>query len=433
MASSPSSSPAGSADAFDRYLEELYPGNVPAARERYAALEKHFSAAHGLKPVCFASAPGRVEVGGNHTDHNHGCVLAAAINLDAIAAAAPADDGQITITSEGYARPVVVRCDDTAVKKEELGTTAALVRGIIARFREKGYRSGGFKAHITSQVAPGSGLSSSAAIEVLIGTVLNALYNDGKIRQEELAVIGQYAENVYFGKPCGLMDQTASAVGGIVTIDFRDPVRPDIHRLSRSFDEFGLRVLVIHTGGSHADLTPEYASVPAEMRAVAQAMGGKVCRDIAGEQALLAAVPSLRAALGDRAILRAIHFLRETARVQEQVRALESGDIRGFLQEVIASGRSSALWLQNCYAVSMPAEQGIMLALAVTEQYPGMAQRGAWRVHGGGFAGTMLAVLPADIVPGYRAAMETLFGQGSVAVLTVRHPGAVSFTRANEA
>ncbi|CAG1769885.1 partial galactokinase, partial [uncultured bacterium] len=378
-------------------------------------------------PVLYASAPGRVEVGGNHTDHNHGSVLAAAIDLDAVAAAAPTSDRLITVTSEGYRDPVSLRCDDLAVKKGEHSTTLALVRGIVARFAEKGYRTGGFCAHITSQVAAGSGLSSSAAVEVLIGTILNGLFNDGAIRPEEIAAIGQYAENVYFGKPCGLMDQTASAVGGIVTIDFRDPAHPDIRQLRRSFGEFGLQVLVIHTGGSHADLTPEYAAVPAEMKAIAQALGGRVCRDIDGEQALVAALPGLRSVAGDRAVLRAIHFLRETARVGEQVRALEAGDIAGFLAGVTASGRSSALWLQNCYPSSAPSEQGIMLALALTEQYPGVAQRGAWRVHGGGFAGTMLAILPGDLVQGYRAAMEAVFGTGSVAVLTVRQAGAVSW------
>ena len=413
--------------AFVHYLEDLYPGKADAARTRYGALERQFVNAYGVAPVLYASAPGRVEVGGNHTDHNHGRVLAAAIDLDAIAAAAPTADGMITVTSEGYQHPVSVRCDETAAKKDESGTTQSLVRGIVARFKEKGYRTGGFRAHITSQVAPGSGLSSSAAVEVLIGTILNGLFNDGAIAPEEIAAIGQFAENVYFGKPCGLMDQTASAVGGIVTIDFRDPGKPEIRQLKRSFGEFGLQVLVIHTGGSHADLTPEYAAVPAEMKAVAQALGGTVCRDIADEQALVAALPGLRAVAGDRAVLRAIHFLRETARVGEQVHALESGDIAGFLGGVIASGRSSALWLQNCYPSSAPTEQGIMLALALTEQYPGVAQRGGWRVHGGGFAGTMLAILPGDLVPGYRAAMEAVFGAGSVAVLTARQAGAVWF------
>ncbi len=425
MTSSSHDPHAGEGTTFAGYLGALYPRDPAAAQTRYAALERQFVAAFGTSPALFASAPGRIEVGGNHTDHNHGRVLAAAIDLDAIAAAAPVAGGMITITSEGYQRPVIVQCEDTAFRKDEAGTTQALVRGIVARFREKNYRVGGLNAHITSQVAPGSGLSSSAAIEVLIGTLFNALYNEGRIGQEELAVIGQYAENVYFGKPCGLMDQTASAVGGIVTIDFRDPGSPVIHRLTRSFDEFGLQVLVIHTGGSHADLTPEYAAVPAEMKAVARALGGKVCRDIADESTLVAALPALRTQLGDRAVLRAIHFLRETARVAEQVRALESGDIRSFLAGVIASGRSSALWLQNCYAATVPSEQGIMLACALSEQYPGVAERGAWRVHGGGFAGTMLAVLPGDIVPGYRAAMERVFGPGSVAVLTVRQPGAV--------
>lgn len=422
--------PEGTATAgasFTRVLESVYPGATDAARLRYAALEKTFLATFNVAPVLYASAPGRVEVGGNHTDHNHGRVLAAAIDLDAIAAAAPTTDGLITVTSEGYRNPVTLRCDDHAVNTAEHGTTLALVRGIVARFAEKGHRTGGFRAHITSQVAAGSGLSSSAAVEVLIGTILNGLFNDGAIAPEEIAAIGQYAENVYFGKPCGLMDQTASAVGGIVTIDFRDPARPEIRQLRRSFGEFGLQVLVVHTGGSHADLTPEYAAVPAEMKAIAQALGGEVCRDIAGEEALVSALPALRTVAGDRAVLRAIHFLRETARVEEQVRALEAGDIAGFLAGVIASGRSSALWLQNCYPSSAPAEQGIMLALALTEQYPGVAQRGGWRVHGGGFAGTMLAILPGDLVQGYRAAMEAVFGAGSVAVLTARQAGAVSW------
>jgi galactokinase len=291
---------------------------------------------------------------------------------------------------------------------------------------------GGCRAYIRSQVAPGSGLSSSAAIEVLIGTILNALYNGGSIPPEEIAAIGQYAENEYFGKPCGLMDQVASAVGGIVTIDFRDPARPSIQRLRRSFTEFGLQVLVVHTGGSHADLTPEYAAVPAEMKAVAKALGGTVCRDIPGEDVLVRAIPSLRGALGDRAILRAIHFLRETDRVGAQVRSLEEGNIAEFLMHVSASGRSSALWLQNCYAGSMPSEQGIMLALALTEEYPGVRQRGACRVHGGGFAGTMLAILPGDLVTGYRERMEHVFGPGSVAVLTVRGTGAAVYERTSE-
>lgn len=430
MPTSGASLPGGTVTAgasFTRFLETVYPGKSELARARYAALEQTFLASFQIAPVLFASAPGRVEVGGNHTDHNHGCVLAAAIDLDAIAAAAPTTDGLITVTSEGYRDPVALRCDDRAARTAEHGTTLALVRGIVARFAEKGYRTGGFRAHISSQVAAGSGLSSSAAVEVLIGTILNGLFNDGAIRPEELAAIGQYAENAYFGKPCGLMDQTASAVGGIVMIDFRDPAHPDIRQLRRSFGEFGLQVLVIHTGGSHADLTPEYAAVPAEMKAIAQALGGRVCRDIGDERALVAALPGLRAVAGDRAVLRAIHFLRETARVEDQVRALEAGDIAGFLAGVIASGRSSALWLQNCYPSSAPAEQGIMLALALTEQYPGVALRGGWRVHGGGFAGTMLAILPGDLVQGYRAAMEAVFGQGSVAVLTARHAGAVSW------
>jgi galactokinase len=418
--------------SFSAFLRHLYGSGAEAARERYAAIAGQYLQHFGREPSHFISAPGRVEIGGNHTDHNHGCVIAASVNLDAVAAAGPTDDGVITIVSEGYARAVTVRCDDLTKQKGECGTTQALVRGIAARFREKGYRTGGCRAYISSQVAPGSGLSSSAAIEVLIGAVLNALYNEEKIPPEEIAAIGQYAENEYFGKPCGLMDQVASAVGGIVTIDFGDPARPLIQRLRRSFTEFGLQVLVVHTGGSHADLTPEYAAVPAEMKAVAHALGGSVCRDIANEDVLLRAIPALRKSLGDRAILRTIHFLRETARVGEQVRSLEAGNITEFLTHVSASGRSSALWLQNCYAGSMPAEQGIMLALALTEAYPGVRQRGACRVHGGGFAGTMLALLPEDLVAGYRERMEFVFGPGSVAVLTVRATGAAVHERRSE-
>jgi galactokinase len=417
---------------FSAFLTRLYGSGADAARERYAAIAGEYLRRFGSESSLFASAPGRVEIGGNHTDHNYGCVIAASVNLDAVAAAGRTDDGVITIVSEGYGQAVSVRCDDPAKREDEHGTTQALVRGIAARFRAKGYRVGGCQAFIRSQVAPGSGLSSSAAIEVLIGTILNALYNGGSILPEEIAAIGQYAENEYFGKPCGLMDQVASAVGGIVTIDFRDPARPSIQRLQRSFTEFGLQVLVVHTGGSHADLTPEYAAVPAEMKAVAHALGGTVCRDIAGEDVLVRAIPTLRSALGDRAVLRAIHFLRETDRVGEQVRSLEEGNIAEFLMHVSASGRSSALWLQNCYAASMPSEQGIMLALALTEEFPGVRQRGACRVHGGGFAGTMLAILPADLVPGYRERMEYVFGPGSIAVLTVRGAGAAVYERRSE-
>ena len=415
--------------SFDEFLIRLYGTGADDARERYDAIAHQYGQIFGGEPTLFASAPGRVEIGGNHTDHNHGCVIAASVNLDAVAAAGPADDGVITVVSEGYARAVTVSCNELTVQESERGTTQALVRGIAARFREKGYTVAGFRACIRSQVAPGSGLSSSAAVEVLFGTILNALYNEGKIPPAEIAAIGQYAENVYFGKPCGLMDQVASAVGGIVTIDFGDPARPVIRRLSRSFAEFGVQVIVVHTGGSHADLTPEYAAVPAEMKAVAGAMGGEVCHDIPGEDALVQAIPGLRTSQGDRAILRAIHFLRETARVGDQVRALEEGNIAEFLLLVSASGRSSALWLQNCYVGAMPTEQGIMLALALTESYPGVCERGACRVHGGGFAGTMLALLPADLVAGYRRRMEYVFGPESVSVLTVRDTGAAVHRR----
>lgn len=412
---------------FGAYLTHLYGDHAGSARSRYALLEQRLREQFHAVPEVFASAPGRVEIGGNHTDHNHGRVIAASIGLDAIAAAVRSDDGIIRIESEGYAGVVEVGCTDLEPRAEEAGTTQALVRGIAARFRAVGLRVGGFRATVSSQVAPGSGLSSSAAFEVLAGTLLSTLYNEGRVGAEDIAIIGQYAENAYFGKPCGLMDQVASAVGGIVTIDFEDPAHPVIRRLTRSFTESGIRPVVVHTGGNHADLTAEYAAVPAEMKAVARALGGDVCRDIGGEDAVVRAIPRLRGEVGDRAILRALHFLGETSRVARQVAALDDGRIGDFLAEVTASGRSSALWLQNCNVGTAPAEQGIMLALALTEGLPGVAGRGGWRVHGGGFAGTMLALLPVDLIAPFRERMEHVFGAGSVVPLTVRTTGATAF------
>jgi galactokinase len=368
------------------------------------------------------STPGRTEIGGNHTDHNAGRVLAAGVSLDAIAVATPAPDDVIRVYSEGYPEPFVVELDSLAPRKEEEGTTSALIRGIASRMRELGYRIGGFNAYITSDVLGGSGLSSSACIEVLLGNIINHLYNDGKIDEILLAKIGQYAENVYFNKPCGLMDQIACAVGGFVTIDFKDFDNPVVRKIDFDFAAQNYSLLVINTGGSHADLTDDYASVPREMKAVASALGKKVCRELTMEE-VIQNIPKLRAQVGDRAILRAMHFLAEDQRVVQQVEALERGDFAGFLRLVNESGDSSWKWLQNCYTTKNPHEQGITLALSVTENFLKGSGKGACRVHGGGFAGTVLVFMPNELLDEYVGLMEGIFGKGSVTVLSIRPYG----------
>jgi galactokinase len=369
------------------------------------------------------STPGRTEISGNHTDHNHGRVLAAAVNLDAAAAAAKNPTNTIVIYSQGYDSAFEVNLDEAAPKKEEQGTTAALIRGIAVRFRELGYKTGGFNACITCDVQLGSGLSSSAVIEVLIADILNALYNEGKINEDTMAVIGQYAENNYFGKPCGLMDQLACAKGGIVTIDFKVPSNPVVKKVNFDFSRQDFSVLVVDTGGSHAGLTEDYASIPREMKAVAGAIGKKVCRDIDYGD-VIRNLKKLRAGVGDRAILRALHFLEENHRVKLQVEALENNDFDLFLKFVRESGNSSLRWLQNCYSVKNTAEQGIPLALMLTKNYIKKTGRGACRVHGGGFAGTIQVFLPKPLLPDYIRLMEPVFGKGCVRVLSIRPTGA---------
>ncbi len=379
---------------------------------------EHFGAA---KPRYF-SAPGRIEIGGNHTDHNRGKVLAAAVDLDSIAAAAPADDGQVTIISEGYNRPFVVSVHDVAPHPAERETTSALIRGIAARFRQLGFEADGFRACIHSDVPVGSGLSSSASIEVLIATIWNEMHNGGAIPPDRIALIGQYAENVYFGKPSGLMDQITCATGGIVKIDFQDPDSPRIESIDFDFESSGYVTLVVDTGGSHADLTDEYASIPREMREVAAQFGREVCRQIS-EDDILGMLSEVRARVGDRAVLRALHFLRESRRVEQQVEALRRGDMPRFLRLIEESGSSSYRLLQNCLVPRRPMEQGIPLALALAENFV-QAHGGACRVHGGGFAGTILVFLPPARSDGFRTLMESAFGTGCVRCLRIRRRGA---------
>lgn len=417
----------GRLSEFDHALRQIYgvdPHILERQNERYQQLLDQFKSKFGKGLTHLFSTPGRTEIGGNHTDHNHGRVLAASVNLDAIAVAAKNKDDRITLYSAGYENAFVINLNRLDPVEKEQGTTDALIRGIAARFKTLGFQIGGFNACISSDVLQGSGLSSSAAIEVLIGSILNGLYNDGAISAEILAMIGQYAENEYFGKPCGLMDQMACAVGGIITIDFENPGAPIVERVTFNFEAQKYRVLVVDTGGNHADLTEDYAAVPAEMKAVANALGAAVIRDIDEEQ-LFHEMKSLRETVGDRALLRALHFIGDNHRVKAQVAALETGNFEGFLQLVNESGNSSFKWLQNIYTIKNVREQGISLALALTEQFISKTGEGACRVHGGGFAGTIQVFLPEASVADYTQQIEGVMGKGSVVNLKIRPPGTV--------
>ena len=389
---------------------------------RYEKLAFDFKKLFGIEELHLFSTPGRSEIGGNHTDHNHGRVLAASINLDSIAAAAPTEDDTVTLHSEGYHHPFRVSLDDLTLREKEKNTTAALIRGIAAGLKERGYRIGGFKAAMTSQVLVGSGLSSSASVEVLIGSIFNTLYNENAIEPDILAMIGQFAENQYFGKPCGLMDQMTCAVGGFVTIDFKDPGKPVVKKIPFDFAAQNTHLLVVDTGGNHADLTADYASVPAEMKAVARVLGGKVLRDVPYEK-VLKKIPGLRAKTGDRAILRAMHFFLDNDRVERQVEALENGDFERFLDLVNASGNSSMKWLQNCYTTQAPDDQGVTLALALSENYINRIGKGACRVHGGGFAGTIQVFMNDAYIEEYIYLMASIFGRNTIKVLDIRPVG----------
>ena len=385
------------------------------------ALDRGFVAAFGAEPVRYFSAPGRTEIGGNHTDHQRGRVLAAAVNLDTVAAVRENGTDVIRILSAGYPR-CEISVKDLTPKAEEINSTASLIRGVAARFVQQGCEVKGFDAYCESTVLPGSGLSSSAAYEVLIGTIINHLFFDSKATQAEVAQIGQYAENVFFGKPCGLMDQTASAVGNLVTIDFFDKDHPVIKPVTFDFSTSGHALCIIDTHASHADLTDEYAAVPGEMKAVAAHFGKEVLTQI-DEADFYAAIPVLREKCGDRAVLRAAHFYRETARVPQQVAALEKGDFEAFLKLIKESGYSSYMYLQNVIPAGYKEHQDVGLALALCEHY--LQGKGAYRVHGGGFAGTVQAFVPFEILEQFRAGIDGALGEGSCHVLSIRPQGGV--------
>ena len=371
------------------------------------------------REVSLFSAPGRSEVCGNHTDHNHGRVLAARISLDAIAVASPNDTGVVSIKSKGYPMDVI-SCDELEVDEKNFGKSSELIRGILSRFKQLGYNIGGFDATTASKVLSGSGLSSSAAFEVLVCTILNHLYNDGKIDPVEIAQISQYAENVYFGKPCGLLDQMACSVGGFVTIDFNDPSKPIIKKVDFDFASCGHSLCIVDTKGDHSDLTDEYAAVRAEMEAVAAFFGKKVLREL-DKQTVIENAADIRAAVSDRAVLRAIHFFNDDERVVKEVEALENGDFGQFKKLTIESGRSSYMYNQNVYACSAPLSQPLSLALAVSEEL--LKGKGAWRVHGGGFAGTIQAFVPNEMLDEYKNTMNSIFGDDACYVLSIRPMG----------
>jgi len=389
--------------------------------QKKAALDHGFSAVFGGQPQRYFSAPGRTEIGGNHTDHQQGKVLAAAVNLDTVAAVRVNGSDQIRIQSQGY--PMCEICvKELKPIAQEINTTAALIRGVAARFAELGCEVKGFDAYCESTVLPGSGLSSSAAYEVLIGTIINNLFFDGRIRQPEIAMIGQYAENVFFGKPCGLMDQTASAVGGLVTIDFADKDHPDIRSVRFDFSACGHALCIIDSRASHADLTDEYAAIPQEMKTVCDHFGKEALTQVP-EEDFYAAISALREKCGDRAVLRAVHEYQENKRVTAQVAALESGDFDTFLKLIKESGFSSWMYLQNVIPAGYKAHQDMAVALALCEKY--LCGRGAYRVHGGGFAGTVQAFVPFDLLESFRAGIDAVLGEGACHVLSIRPQGGV--------
>ena len=404
-------------------LASLYccaPAETASEAARYAAvldgLEKTFGshAEAGLY-----SAPGRTEIGGNHTDHQHGRVLAGSVNIDMIAAAAPNDKNQLRVQSEGYDL-CVIDLNDLEARKEEENTTAALLRGECAAFTQRGAKLAGLDVYISSNVPKGSGVSSSAAFEVLIGVILNDCFMTEKVSPIAIAQIGQWAENVYFGKPCGLMDQMGSSVGGAVAIDFADPAAPVVRKVDYDFSKSGHALCIVDTGSCHADLTDDYAEITQEMGAVAAHFGKQVLRDVPEEQ-FRAEIPSLRVRCGDRAVLRALHFYDDDRRAVEEADALEAGDFERFLALVNASGISSSLHLQNTWSIADPKQQAIPLALAVGREL--LDGTGAIRVHGGGFAGTIQAFVPVEKLTAFKSGMEKLLGPGMCHILHIRPQG----------
>ena len=401
---------------LDIYVDE---DKISYQKQRYVNAIENYIEEFGEDDVEIYSAPGRSEVGGNHTDHQHGEILAASINLDAIGIVKKTDDMKVSILSKGYTL-TTISLENLDMQEEEKETTIALIKGVVAGLANRGYKIGGFKAYITSDVLIGAGLSSSAAYETLIGNIVSGLYNNMSVSAEEIAIIGQFAENVYFGKPCGLMDQMACSVGNMVHVDFADINNPKVEKVTFDLNKYEYSLCITDTKGSHADLTADYAAVPEEMKKVAAFFGKEVLLGLTVDD-ILENIVKVREQVGDRGVLRALHFIRENERVQKEVSYLSDEDIEGFLKTVAASGNSSYKYLQNVYSNADVQHQNVSLALAISEDFLG--DNGVSRVHGGGFAGTIQAFVKNDIVIEYQKIMDKVFGQGACSVLKIRKYG----------
>ena len=409
---------------FDSVLTDIYGSDeevLAVQRTRYSSAINRYVELFGEGEVDIYSAPGRTEICGNHTDHQHGRVLAASIDLDAIAIVGEGDGDTIDFVSEGY-DPIRLSSADLSLSKEEEGTTKALIKGVIKGMQDRGYKTGSFKAYVTSNVLSGSGLSSSAALESIIGTILSGLYNEMTVSAVDIAIIGQYAENVYFGKPCGLMDQIACSVGDFVEIDFADPTNPVVTKINFDIQSNGYRLCIVDTKGSHANLTDDYAAIPAEMRQVADFFGKEYLRDVAFDD-FISSIPDLYGKVSDRAVLRAFNYFLEDQRVNKAAEALRENRFEDFLSIIKESGNSSYKYLQNVYSNKYEDQQPVPTTLLLSEYYLG--ENGVCRVHGGGFAGTIQAFVKEEAVAGYKAFIENILGEGTCHVLNIRKQGGI--------
>ena len=410
---------------YDRLFSRMYPGEQMAAqRSRYIAAVKAFVETYGDRDnLALFSAPGRTEIGGNHTDHNHGKVLAGSINLDCVGVAAVNDTNFVNIVSETFNQSFTIDLNHLE-PSDRMAGTVDLVKGLLKGFEKSGYEVGGFDAYVTSNVISAAGVSSSASFEMLLCSMLNTFFNAGKMDTVAYAHIGKYSENHYWNKASGLLDQMACAVGGLITIDFLEPQAPVVEKIDFDFASQNHSLIIVNTGKGHADLSADYSSVPNEMKKVAQFFGKEVCAEIK-EQDVIDHLAELRAYAGDRSVLRALHFFEENKRVEAEVRALKENRFGDFLDGITSSGNSSWKWLQNCYTNSNVQEQGISIALALTEMFIAEKKRGACRIHGGGFAGVIMAMLPNDLVDEYVAYIEKAMGEGSAYRMSIRPYGAI--------
>lgn len=391
--------------------------------ERYRHVAEGFKKAYGDGDVLLFSSPGRTEISGNHTDHNHGKVLAGSINLDCVGAAAKNGTDTVRILSETFHQKFIISLKDLKPSADMAGTID-LTKGLLQGFKDKGYEIGGFDAFITSNVISAAGVSSSASYEMLICSMLNTFFNEGKMDVVAYSHIGKYSENRYWNKASGLLDQMACAVGGLITIDFREPEKPAVEKIDFDFSAQDYSLIIVNTGKGHADLSADYSSVPAEMKKVAEYFGKEVCAEI-GEEEVLENLAKVRAYAGDRSVMRALHFFEENKRVEAEVAALKGGDFAAFLENITASGNSSWKWLQNVYTTANVQEQGISIALALTEMFIAKKKRGACRIHGGGFAGVIMAMLPNDLTDEYVEYIENALGKGNAYRMSIRPYGAV--------